>query len=107
MLLYAKQLLEASLDTFNRLKDDSELKCKLDIITISRFSGALHSELFGNIDIRSAEKPIEISSIDFAVARFDAYKKACTALKPEDKRSRNLLGDFGIMLQRNLFKEKE
>ena len=107
MLLYAKQLLHASLDTFNRLNNDSEIKCKLDFMTIGRFSGALHKELFGDIDIHSAEKPIEISSIDFAVARFAAYKKACTALKQEDKRSRNLLGDFGIMLQRNLFKGKE
>lgn len=107
MLLYAKQLLHASIDTFNKLQSDDEIKCKLDLWTITRFSGALHRELFGTADVHSAEMPIQISSIDFAVARFEAYKKACEMLKLQDKRSKNLLGDFGIQLQRNLFHGKE
>ena len=107
MLLYAKQLLHVSLDTFNRLQNDNKIKCKLDLWTISKFSGTLHRELFGAEDVHSAEMPIQLSDMDFTMARIEAYKKACEKLKLTDKRSKNLLAEFGMTLQRNLFNGKE
>ena len=51
--------------------------------------------------------PVQLSSMDFTMHRIAAYKAACTGLKLEDKRQKNMLGEFGVTLQRNLFYGKE
>lgn len=107
MLLYPQQLFETSKDTFRTLNNESTVICKVDLKVLARFSAVLERELFKKRADYELDMPIEISSIDFALARIEAYKKACESLQLKDKRQKNLLGDFGIKLQRNLFYGKE
>lgn len=107
MLLYSQQLFETSKDIFRAINNETNVVCKVDIKVLARFSAVLERELFKQRADYELDMPIEVSSIEFAIARIEAYKKACESLKLTDKRQKNLLGDFGIKLQRNLFYRKE
>ena len=107
MLLNSQQLFETSKDTFMALDNESTVICKVDIRMLARFSAVLEQELFKKRADYEVDMPIEISSIEFAMARIESYKKACESLQLKDKRQKNLIGKFGMKLQRNLFYGKE
>ena len=107
MLLYPNQLFEESKATFMTLRSSDVIKCRQDINVITRFSAILHRMIFAAHKNYAADMPAQLSSIDFAMHRISAYKAACEGLKLEDKRQKNMLGEFGITLQRNLYNGKE
>ena len=107
MLLYPNQLFEESKATFSTLHNSDVIKCKLDLKVLARFSANLKHEIFNVNNNHAADMPVQLSSMDFTMHRIAAYKAACTGLKVEDKRQKNMLGEFGVTLQRNLFYGKE
>ena len=107
MLLYKKQLFDASLAVFEQLNINDSIKCRLNIKVLACFSANLESDLFTDEHSDNEKMPIDISSIDFALQRINAYKAVCEKLKLNDKRQKDILGEFGIILQRNLFYGKE
>lgn len=103
MLLYKKTLWHKSLETFQSVKTQGIIKDNNDIANLAGFSAELQRTLFNKENCPVEGMPIEIGELDFTMARMDAYKAVCQKKKIEDKWRKNVLGEFSMTLQKNIF----
>lgn len=103
MLLYKKTLWHKSLETFQSVKTQGIIKDNNDIANLAGFSAELQRTLFNEESCPVEGMPIEVGSLDFTMARMDAFRAVCLKKKIEDRQRMNVIADFGIALQKNIF----
>lgn len=103
MLLYKKTLWHKSLETFQSVKTQGIIKDNDDIANLAGYSAELQRTLFNKENCPVEGMPIEVGSLDFTMARMDAYKTVCQKKKIEDKRRKDVVANFSMALQKNIF----